>query len=40
MSNEDNVLLRVEDLVMHFPIYRGVIPPAGRCGPRRGWRFL
>jgi len=25
MSNENNVLLRVEDLVMHFPIYRGVI---------------
>ncbi len=25
MSLENNVLLRVEDLVMHFPIYRGVI---------------
>jgi oligopeptide transport system ATP-binding protein len=25
MSNENNVLLRVDDLFMHFPIYRGVI---------------
>jgi oligopeptide transport system ATP-binding protein len=25
MSNNNDVLLRVEDLVMHFPIYRGVI---------------
>jgi oligopeptide/dipeptide ABC transporter ATP-binding protein len=25
MSNENNVLLRVDNLVMHFPIYRGVI---------------
>lgn len=25
MSNENNVLLRVEDLRMHFPIYRGVV---------------
>ncbi len=25
MSDNDNVLLRVEDLVMYFPIYRGVI---------------
>jgi oligopeptide transport system ATP-binding protein len=25
MSTENNVLLRVDDLVMHFPIYRGVI---------------
>jgi oligopeptide transport system ATP-binding protein len=25
MSNDNNILLRVEDLFMHFPIYRGVI---------------
>jgi oligopeptide transport system ATP-binding protein len=25
MSNQNNVLLRVDDLFMHFPIYRGVI---------------
>ncbi len=25
MSNDKDVLLRVDDLVMHFPIYRGVI---------------
>ena len=25
MSTNNDVLLRVEDLVMHFPIYRGVI---------------
>ena len=25
MSNENNVLLHVEDLFMHFPIYRGVV---------------
>lgn len=25
MADENNVLLRVENLVMHFPIYRGVI---------------
>jgi len=25
MTDEDNILLRVENLVMHFPIYRGVI---------------
>ena len=24
MSNENDVLLRVDNLVMHFPIYRGV----------------